>query len=61
MTSPSEELAQKIIDRLVQEKLLTLERSQRLVNKLANGRISTEDWKVDIELSQEMQEEEGHD
>ena len=61
MESPSEQLAQKIIDRLSQEKLLTPERGQRLVSKLADGSLTPEDWKVDIELSQQKSEEEYHD
>jgi hypothetical protein len=61
MESPSEQLAQKIVDRLAQEKLLTPERGQRLVSKLADGSLAPEDWQVDIELSQQNLEEEDHD
>ncbi|NJL49733.1 MAG: hypothetical protein HC929_22770 [Leptolyngbyaceae cyanobacterium SM2_5_2] len=61
MESPSKQLAQKIIDRLSQEKLLTPERGQRLVSKLTDGSLTPEDWKVDIELSQQKSEEEYHD
>lgn len=61
MESPSRKLAQKIIDRLTQEKLLTPERGEQLVSKLADGSLSPEDWKVDIELSQQKLEEADHD
>ncbi|MFM7471290.1 MAG: hypothetical protein ACKO5P_07275 [Nodosilinea sp.] len=61
MESPSEQLAKQIIDRLSQEKLLTPERAKRCLPKLAAGTLKTEDWKVEIELSQEAKEETEND
>lgn len=61
MESPSEQLANKIIDRLSQEKLLTPERGKRCLPKLATGTLKAEDWQVEIELSQETIEEKEND
>lgn len=53
MESPSQKLAKKIVDRLVEEGLLTAERGKRIQSKLPDGRIKSEDWKTEIDLSTE--------
>ncbi len=49
MNSPSQILAQKIVDRLVQENLLLNEDAKQVVAKLAEGGMETEDWRLAIE------------
>ena len=49
MNSPSQVLAQKIVDRLVQEKLLLNEDAKRVVAKLAEGSMEAEDWRLAFE------------
>ena len=53
MTSPSQQLAEKIVTRLIEEGLLSSARGKRLQGKLADGTLKEEDWKVEIELSQQ--------
>jgi hypothetical protein len=60
MESPSEKLAQNIVERLTQEKLLSPERGKRLLSGLAEGSLTAEDWQLEIELSQQT-EEQGQD
>lgn len=51
MESPSQELAKKIVARLVSEGLLSVERGRRIQNKLPSGEVKAEDWKTEIDLS----------
>lgn len=50
MDTPSQVLAAKIVDRLVQEKLLTPEAAKKLSPLLAEGKLRAEDWRLPIEL-----------
>lgn len=52
MKIPSQQLAEKIIDRLVREKLLTLQESAKILSKLAEGKIRAEDWRLALEISE---------
>ncbi len=61
MESPSQQLANRIITRLVQESLLTEERGKGMLNKLAEGKLNAEDWRLEIELSEESDKEPSHD
>jgi hypothetical protein len=61
MESPSQQLANRIITRLVQENLLTEERGEGMLNKLAEGELNAEDWRLEIELSEESDKEPSHD
>lgn len=50
MDTPSQVLAAKIVDRLVQEKLLTPDAAKKLSPPLAEGKLRAEDWRLPIEL-----------
>jgi hypothetical protein len=51
MDTPSKKLAAKIVERLVSEKLLDAEAGKKLLPKLADGKLRSEDWRLPIELS----------
>jgi hypothetical protein len=61
MESPSQKLAYRIITRLVQDSLLTEERGKGILDKLAEGKLNSEDWRLEIELSVMPFEELNHD
>lgn len=50
MDTPSQALAKKIADRLVEEGLLTSDAAKKLLSKLADGNLRSEDWRLPIEL-----------
>ncbi len=52
MDTPSGQLAAKIMDRLIEETLLTPEDRTKLFTKLRSGKVSQEDWRLAIELAQ---------
>lgn len=49
MTTPSEELAQKILERLVAEKLVLADDVKQLLPKLAGGKMKGADWRLALE------------
>ena len=49
----SQVLAAKIVERLVQERLLRPEDAEKMKTDLASGRIRQEDWRLSIELAGE--------
>ena len=51
MSSPSETLAAKIIEKLIQEKLLSRQEARKILPKLADGKLRPEDWRLSIEIS----------
>ena len=51
MNTPSERLAERIIERLIQEKLLTKQEGKKILPKMAEGKLRSEDWRLPIELS----------
>lgn len=51
METPSQQLAQKIIKRLIHEKLLTDQQGGKLLPKFLTGKLTQEDWRLAIELS----------
>ncbi len=51
MDTPSQILAKKIVDRLVNEGLLTADAAKRIHSKLAEGKLRPEDWRLPIELT----------
>lgn len=61
MESPSQQLANRIIKRLFQENLLTEERGEAMLNKLAEGKLNAEDWRLEIELSEASHKGLSHD
>ena len=57
MESPSRELAQRIVRRLIEEEILTPERGDKIQSDLSEGSLKAEDWQLEIELSkQELKE-----
>lgn len=48
MESPSLQLADKILDRLVKEQLLSEEDKDKLRTKLAEGKLRAEDWRLAV-------------
>lgn len=51
MDTPSEQLASKILDRLITQKLLTPDDRAKLLSKLAAGKLKSEDWRLALELA----------
>ncbi|OQY81825.1 MAG: hypothetical protein B6D41_19085 [Chloroflexi bacterium UTCFX4] len=49
MKTPSEELARKILERLVAEKLVLAEDVKHLLPKLADGKMKGADWRLALE------------
>jgi len=52
METPSHKLAEKIIDRLIHEKLLTDQHGKKLLPKFSEGKLTQEDWRLALELSE---------
>ncbi|NCC31653.1 MAG: hypothetical protein EOM24_06440 [Chloroflexia bacterium] len=55
--TPTEALARKIVERLVQERLITSAAAAKLQPKLAAGKLSAEDWRLPIELGMDREVE----
>lgn len=53
MSTPSQELAKKILARLTAEKLVTDDDAKKLATKMADGKLRPEDWKLAIEKAAE--------
>ena len=49
----SQILASKIVERLIQERLLRVEDGERIRIALASGALRQEDWRLSIELAAE--------
>ena len=58
MDTPSQKLASKILDRLIEAELLMLDDRSTLLPVLAEGKIKPEDWRLAIELAQEKRKKE---
>jgi hypothetical protein len=54
---PSEILAKRILDRLVEEGLFSEAAANKARQALATGKMSVEDWRLPIELATENQKE----
>ena len=52
MDTPSGQLASNILERLIKEKLLTPDDRAKLLSKLAEGKLKSEDWRLAIELAE---------
>ena len=55
MHTPSYILAAKIIERLVGEGLVTAEAAKKLQPRVAEGKMTAEDWRLPIELAQKKE------
>lgn len=51
MSTPSEHLAQRILDRLVREERILEKDRSKLERQVAEGRLNREDWRFAIELA----------
>lgn len=51
MDTPSSQLAENIMQRLAEEKLFRPEDQKKLLERIADGSIKQEDWRLAIELS----------
>lgn len=49
--SPSENLSSIVVDRLIASGLVRLEKRDALVASIANGAMTGEDWRLEIELA----------
>lgn len=49
MDSPSQDLAQRIVDKLVAENLVLAADAKAAQSKIADGRMSAEDWRLVVE------------
>jgi len=54
MDTPSKQLAQKIIDRLISEQLISAEDGKKMLVKLPEGKLRPEDWRLPLELATEQ-------
>ncbi len=48
---PSAILAARLVDRLIQAKLVRADKRDLLINKIAAGEMKVDDWKLEIELA----------
>jgi hypothetical protein len=55
MDTPSELLSAKILDRLVDEKLLSAPDGKKLLARMAAGKLRPEDWRLPIEMAGEKE------
>jgi hypothetical protein len=53
--TPAGELATRIINRLKQENLIRVTSNQDFEKKLASGRLSIDDWLLEVELTLEKE------
>jgi hypothetical protein len=53
MTTPSLELAKRIVDRLMAERLLVPADADTTMAKLAAGKLNAEDWRLAVEKAVE--------
>jgi len=49
VTSPTQQLAERVVQRLLAERLVTPEDAARLQSKLTDGKLRPEDWRVVLE------------
>lgn len=51
MDNPSKRLAKTILERLVEEKILLVEDSKKMLEKFSSGKLKQEDWRLPIEIA----------
>lgn len=57
-TSPSEALAEQVVDRLIGAGLFQADKRDSLIAKLASGAMKGEDWRREIDIPQAKVEQE---
>jgi hypothetical protein len=55
MDTPSELLSARIVERLIDEKLLSAQNGKKLLAKMAAGKLRPEDWRLPIEMAGEKE------
>lgn len=58
METPSRQLAARILARLADEMLLVATDQTKLIDKLAEGKLKPEDWRIAIELAGDQEKKE---
>ncbi len=53
--SPAQILARQIVERLVEERLISAKTAGKLQQQLAAGKLRPEDWRLPIELGPEQE------
>jgi hypothetical protein len=53
--TPSQQLAARIVERLIAEKLLSPANGQKLLANLADGKLRPEDWRLPLELASDQE------
>lgn len=51
-TTPSQTLSTEVVDRLIKANLLRSYKRDALIAKLASGKMTELDWKIEIDLAQ---------
>lgn len=57
METPSEKLALLILDRLIESKVLAPGDRDKMQSKLAEGKLTRDDWRLAIELAMDKEEQ----
>ncbi len=53
--TPAQALARQIMERLVAKRLISADEATKLQPKLAEGKLSAEDWRLAVELVREQE------
>ena len=51
MDTPAKLLAKRIMEKFVEEKILSADDAKKILDKLATGKLKQEDWQLPIELA----------
>lgn len=51
-SSPSEDLAKEVVDRLIKAGLIRADKRDNLIAKIASGDMNGDDWRLEIDLAQ---------
>lgn len=51
MDTPAKLLAKRIMDKFIEEKILSADDAKKMLEKLATGKLKQEDWQLPIELA----------
>ncbi len=57
METPSERLAELILERLVEQGLVLPRNTKRLLARLAKGEMNAQDWRLELEKATKHEEE----
>ncbi len=57
MDKPAYRLADRILKRLIEEKIVSPEDHRKLLDKLATGTLTSDDWRLAVEIAAEREGE----